>query len=313
MLKIIVSEDLTGYINKIESNIDITVVKNDNILNIINEDKYDGFILSESFDEYLFKIRNTNVYHTSCIVSINNKKQSCLFADLLLRDTNNSSSFGKAVEFINEFYAEPSKEAILSLIKRLMVVADSDLETQLYRVPILTNFIIERLIKENVYTEVLSPEFVGEVITYASLHDLGKVSVVQEVLNFTGIFDAYHRRTMNYHPKLGKEFFELLSEVFPSIKSPVGSNIIMYHHEKYDGSGYPVGLIKHEIPLEAKIVAIADVYDALRSKRKYKPAFTHEKSFEILLNDAGIHFDPKIIKVLKLYEKELESLYDDLI
>jgi len=88
---------------------------------------------------------------------------------------------------------------------------------------------------------------------------------------------------------------------------------MLYHHEKFDGSGYPIGLIANEIPLEARIVAIADVYDALRSKRKYKDAFSHEDSFNILLKDASTHFDPALIIVLEKYEKELENIYNDLI
>lgn len=313
MLKIIVSEEFASYSNQIEAGIDITVVNPNNILDIIQDDKYDGFILSDTFDKYLYKIRNTKLHHTSCIVSLNKNKQSCLYADLLIKDDLNYQSIDKALNFVNEFFTTPSKEAILSILKRLMVSADDDLKTQLYRVPILTNFIVNRLIKENKFKTQLNKVFISDAITYSSLHDIGKISIVHEVLNFAGKYDAYHRRTMNYHPKLGKQFFELLSNIFPEITSEVASNIILYHHEKFDGSGYPIGLIGDEIPLEARIVAIADVYDALRSKRKYKEAYSHRKSFDILVNDSGIHFDPTIIEVLKLYEQELNCLYDDLI
>lgn len=314
MLKIIISEEFAKHINtKVSNNIDLTIVNTNNIIEVMHNDKYDGFILSADFDDYLYKIRNTSLYHTACIVSYNSVKRNSLYTDFLINEEPSVDNVNKAFTFINDFFTMPSKETILSLLKRLMIAADSDLETQLYRVPILTNFIVECLKKEGMYENELTDDFVNDLITYSAYHDVGKISIVHEVLNFSGKYDAYHRRTMNYHPKLGKQFYDLLSSIFPCIYSQVGANIMLYHHEKFDGSGYPIGLIADEIPLEARIVAVADVYDALRSKRKYKDPFSHEDSFNILLKDASTHFDPVLIIVLEKYEKELENIYNDLI
>lgn len=313
MIKVIVSHEFQKFAGNIRSNIDLTVVNKDNILNVIANDKYDAFVLSNEFNDVLYSIRNTHEYHNSCIITYNKSKTFCLFSDLLISEDINCDNVVRAFNFLDEFFIPMSKEGTLAVLKKIMVAADSDLKTQLYRVPILTNFLIECMQKENTYTELLTQDFVSDLISYSTFHDLGKILIVQEVLDFTGKYDEYHRRTMNLHPKLGKQFYDLVSTIFPAMTSTEALNIMKYHHEKYDGSGYPNKLKGEEIPLEARIVAVADVYDALRSKRKYKPEFTHEDSFRILVNDAGTHFDPIIIKCLEKYEKELEKIYDDLI
>jgi putative two-component system response regulator len=87
-----------------------------------------------------------------------------------------------------------------------------------------------------------------------------------------------------------------------------GIAIARSHHEKWDGSGYPDGLAGEQIPLPARIMALADVYDALRSKRPYKPAFTHEKSVRIILEDVARHFDPAILEAFQVVEAEFDGI-----
>jgi putative two-component system response regulator len=88
----------------------------------------------------------------------------------------------------------------------------------------------------------------------------------------------------------------------------MGIAIARSQHEKWDGSGYPDGLVGEDIPLSAKIMAVSDVYDALRSKRPYKPAFTHEKSCEIIMEGAGRHFDPAVIEAFMAVEAEFAEI-----
>ena len=93
----------------------------------------------------------------------------------------------------------------------------------------------------------------------------------------------------------------------------MGLDITRYHHEKWDGSGYLAELKGEDIPLSARIMALADVYDALRSKRVYKPAYTHEKSMEIIEEGRGKHFDPALTDLFIAHSKEFETLFDSLI
>lgn len=103
---------------------------------------------------------------------------------------------------------------------------------------------------------------------------------------------------MKTHTTIG---YKTLSKVQRKYKNngfiKMGMEIAKYHHEKWDGTGYPHGLSRYEIPLSARIMALVDVYDALRSKRVYKEAFTHEKAYEIIKDGRGKHFDPLIVDV----------------
>ena len=93
--------------------------------------------------------------------------------------------------------------------------------------------------------------------------------------------------------------------------SPLALNVIRYHHEKWDGGGYGKGLKGKEIPIEARIVALADVYDALRQERVYKKSFTHKKSMAIIISESGKHFDPKIVEVFEKNHKFFEDIFEE--
>ena len=90
----------------------------------------------------------------------------------------------------------------------------------------------------------------------------------------------------------------------------IAENVAHYHHEKWDGSGYPDGLKEHDIPLEARIMAFADVFDALVSERCYKEAFSYDRAFEIISKNLGTHFDPELGPIFLSCRKELEYLYN---
>ncbi len=93
---------------------------------------------------------------------------------------------------------------------------------------------------------------------------------------------------------------------------PVAENIIHFHHEKWDGSGYPERLRDENIALEARILALADLYDALRQKRVYKPAFRHEQACEVILDGAGRHFDPQLIALFRKHHLKFRTIFDSL-
>ncbi len=137
----------------------------------------------------------------------------------------------------------------------------------------------------------LAKEFVREVELYASLHDIGKIGIPDSILKKPGKLTREEFEEMKKHTEIG---FNLIKDLEVS---PVALNIIRYHHEKWDGSGYGMGLTGVEIPIEARIVALADVYDALCQKRIYKEAFSHEEALEIISSESGKHFDPEIVKV----------------
>ena len=127
---------------------------------------------------------------------------------------------------------------------------------------------------------------------FASLHDVGKVGIPDSILKKPGKLTADEWVEMKRHTLYGYEILRLAGA------DEVAQNIALCHHEKFDGSGYPYGLSGEMIPLEARIVAIADVFDALTSKRVYKEAFSIEKSEEYIRSNSGLHFDPTVVDIL---------------
>jgi len=127
----------------------------------------------------------------------------------------------------------------------------------------------------------------------AGLHDIGKIGVTREVLHHRGKLNAKELTTIRAHPAIGHGIL-VGSEVAEIRKA---AEVALCHHEHWDGTGYPRGLKEREIPLEARIVAIADVFDAMRSRRAYKEAWTDERVITEMKKGRAIHFDPDVFDV----------------
>ena len=154
--------------------------------------------------------------------------------------------------------------------------------------------------------------FLHLVTRSAPMHDLGKIGVDDAVLRKQGKFTDEEYEKMKKHSEIGgKIVMDVLSGVEDKEFVKVAFNVANYHHEKVNGKGYPVGLVGEEIPIEARIMALADVFDALVSKRCYKDAFSYDRAFNIIEEDAGSHFDPKLAKLFLECRSELEAYYDE--
>jgi HD-GYP domain-containing protein (c-di-GMP phosphodiesterase class II) len=143
----------------------------------------------------------------------------------------------------------------------------------------------------------------SEIYHFASLHDIGKVGIPDNILKKEGSLTDEEFRIIKTHPVIG---FKIIDT--PAISS-VAKNIVSFHHERFDGTGYPKNLRGKEIPVEARIIALADVYDALRTIRPYKPAFTREKTEKIIMDSSGSHFDPEIIDFFKSSAKKFDEIH----
>lgn len=157
----------------------------------------------------------------------------------------------------------------------------------------------------------LDSGFLQLVIRSAPMHDLGKIGVDDAVLRKQARFTDEEYEKMKEHSEIG---YHMVKEILSDVEDPdfvrVAENVAHYHHEKMDGTGYPHGLKGEEIPIEARIMALADVFDALVSKRCYKEAFSYEKAYEIIENDAGTHFDKQLATVFLTCKTELENYYN---
>ncbi len=149
------------------------------------------------------------------------------------------------------------------------------------------------------------------MIFHASpLHDIGKVAIEDCILLKPGELTAEEFEKMKLHTIIGASTLEEVQNRFPNNDFlNMGIQIARWHHEKWNGSGYPDGLIGEMIPLCARIMAIVDVYDAVRSKRVYKDPIPHEEACKIILRERGTHFDPAIIDVFVQLQDELEHIW----
>lgn len=149
------------------------------------------------------------------------------------------------------------------------------------------------------------PEDEAELIELAApLHDIGKIGIPDSILRKNGPLSDEELAIMRQHPKIGHDILE----DSPSKYLRLGGEIALAHHERYDGSGYPFGISGQDIPLSARIVAIADVFDALTSVRPYKSAWSIESAMQYLLKESGRHFDPALVKVMLTLEASVEKI-----
>jgi diguanylate cyclase (GGDEF)-like protein len=137
----------------------------------------------------------------------------------------------------------------------------------------------------------LSPDEVSRVSTAALLHDIGKIGIPDKVLNKKGKLDEENWETIMYHPRLGANIVGNIPNLAPCVSS------ILHHHERWDGGGYPEGLKGEEIPIESRILAIADSFEAMSSARPYRPALPRQEVIEKIREGAGSQFDPKLVEV----------------
>jgi response regulator RpfG family c-di-GMP phosphodiesterase len=159
--------------------------------------------------------------------------------------------------------------------------------------------------QDGVYVDELSDHFITLIGRVAAMHDIGKIVVSDQILKKPGRLTAEEFEEMKKHATAGGTVVrEVLSGITDAEYLTMASDIATYHHEWWNGKGYPAGLKGEEIPLSARIMAIADVYDALVSERCYKQAMPREQAYEIIQQESGTHFDPKLAKAFLNHKEE---------
>lgn len=172
------------------------------------------------------------------------------------------------------------------------------------------DIILRQMKKEGIYADKLTDEFITEVVNSAPLHDVGKIKVSDTILNKPGKLTEEEFGDMKKHTSAGGEIIDkAISTVGEKTEYlNEAKNLAEYHHEKWDGNGYPEGLAGEEIPLSARVMAVADVFDALVSRRSYKEPFTVDKALDIIRKGSGNHFDPLVVKAFLDAEDEVRRV-----
>jgi putative two-component system response regulator len=187
--------------------------------------------------------------------------------------------------------------ATISVISDLVESRDKVTGGHIERTQRYIELLIDELIRTKTYAEEIAKWDIDLLLPSAQLHDVGKISISDLVLNKPGKLDDSEFAIIKTHAAEGKKIIGMIMDKTEDdgfLRH--AQNFAYSHHEKWNGTGYPQGLKGEEIPLEGRIMAIADVYDALVSERPYKKAFTHEQATEIIKKDSGTHFDPKLVE-----------------
>lgn len=199
--------------------------------------------------------------------------------------------------------------AVFSLAK-LAESRDTETGAHLERIRSYVRLIGRRLVAEGLYADVLTVDFIEEMYHSTPLHDIGKVGIPDGILLKPDRLTAEEFDVMKTHTLIGGDTLRA-ADIEAGLESflAMGRDVAYYHHERWDGNGYPFGKREQEIPLAARIVAVSDVYDALSSKRPYKEAFSHEKSRAIITEGRGTAFEPAIVDAFLACEDEVLEVH----
>ncbi|MCL2800889.1 MAG: HD domain-containing protein [Treponema sp.] len=204
-------------------------------------------------------------------------------------------------------FTEESKKLLRSVFLSLLEASklkDNDTGKHIVRVNEYSKRLSDELFKigGDSYKRI-DADFIDNIGFLAAMHDVGKIGTPDDILNKEGPLSDWEWAVMREHTKNG-------AFILSTYPNPMAKEIALSHHEKWNGTGYPFQLEGEMIPLAARIVTIADVYDALRMERSYKPALSHEVAISKIIEQSGIHFDPKLINIFKGIMGDFEKIYN---
>jgi len=206
-----------------------------------------------------------------------------------------------------------TQQLSIEMIGNLIENHDGDIKTHSKRIEKYTIAILDEL-KETVG---IDEELADMIPISALLHDIGELMLPNGILTKPSSLNDEETKIMRRHAQMGSDILKEANETFKKHFNKdsymkVASDIAMYHHEKWNGLGYPEGLSGEDIPIAARIVAIADVYDALRSLRVYKEAFTHEEATRQIVEESSKSFDPNLVNIFLHKNQEFKKVFDTL-
>jgi HD-GYP domain-containing protein (c-di-GMP phosphodiesterase class II) len=202
-----------------------------------------------------------------------------------------------------------ARDATINALAYQAELRDDETGKHIERTAIYIELLAQELAKCLEYKKYLSKQYIGDLKISAPLHDIGKVGISDNILLKPGPLSADEFKNMQTHTILGaKSLRRVEANLGFTSFLDLAIELIESHHEKWDGTGYPHGLRQREIPLSGRLMALADVYDALRSKRVYKPAFSHAKCVEIIRSESAKHFDPQIVSAFLSIEADFNRV-----
>ncbi len=206
-----------------------------------------------------------------------------------------------------------ARGAMVLALAKLVERRSSETGAHLLRLQRYCRVLAEAAVRTPAFADRLDPEFVMAIEAAAPLHDIGKVAIPDIVLNKPGRLTPDERAIMETHTTAGADTLAEVSARYPFATGffHTAIEIARYHHEKWDGTGYPDRLSGEGIPLSARLIAVADVYDALRGRRVYKPGFSHESAVAEMLDKSPGHFDPALLSIFRQIAGQFDRVFRD--
>ena len=204
-----------------------------------------------------------------------------------------------------------TRDVAIFALAKLAESRDPETGAHLERVQSYSRTLAQQLTRLEKFRKTVTAEFIRLIHLTSPLHDIGKVGIPDAVLLKPGRLNDREFNIMKTHSAIGASTLDAALRKFPGVPFlQMARDIAACHHERWDGTGYPAGIKGEEIPLCGRIVALADVYDALCSKRVYKAAFGHDITKSMIVNDRGTHFDPDVVDAFLAREAEFIAIHD---
>lgn len=273
------------------------------------------FTLNEESDEVYYE-RNERIYKINISYLMDGYKNRGY--QLFIKDDTDEQKYIKLLNEFNNNLKNEVQEKTNHIIKMhdnlIMSMAamvesrDNSTGGHIKRTSTVVRFIVEEMLKRR--SPLITKEFGEKLIKAAPMHDLGKIAIDDAILRKPGKYTPEEYEIMKTHASSGASIVhDILKDTDDEEFKEVAENVAHYHHERWDGSGYPEGLKGEEIPLESRIMAIADVYDALVSKRVYKEKMSYEEANKIILDGMGSQFDEGLLIYYKDAREKMEDFY----
>lgn len=205
-----------------------------------------------------------------------------------------------------------SQDSIIFAMSSLSSLRDQETGGHLERCSAYVGLLASKLKADKDFRSYIDNDYIRTIASTAPLHDIGKVAIADAILRKPGRLTDEEYQVMKEHSILGADILRAARARLPfHSQLELAIELTQHHHERWDGKGYPDGLAGEAIPLSARIMALADVYDALRSERYYKKAMTHDEAIKLIADGAGSQFDPKIVSVLVANHESFAAIFDN--
>jgi len=272
---------------------------------------------------YNRKKDGTFYWDSSAISAVFDEKNQLTHYIAIKRDVSEKVAFDELLaerrnELENEvdkkmLEIEDSQQSTIIALAKLTEARDGDTGQHVERVQYLSKALASSMGNIDQFKKIVDKDFVKNMFYASALHDIGKINIPDHILLNQGKLNDDEFDIIKSHVSIGDKILSDMIKFYPNSNIILmGRKIAKFHHEKWDGSGYLTKIKGEDIPLAARIVALVDAYDAIRSKRPYKEEKSHQQAYEIIITDSGKHFDPNVVKAFIDINEQFDAIYNSL-